>query len=113
MFFRILVLLPLVSLIMANPLLGRGNVVDVCDAINNMNMTITDMEIACKTFQLTPNNAMAQVRLPIQLESPAFFLTPWSQAIITIGYTLDYRITYTTNVCPVCYSPHRQNMSLV
>ncbi len=75
MFFRILALLPLVSLVTANSLMGRSDVDPVCKAINDMNTTVTTMDKACTDFEQTPTQIMADVRLPIQLGFLPFFLT--------------------------------------
>ncbi|KAK0433085.1 hypothetical protein EV421DRAFT_1910388 [Armillaria borealis] len=82
MFFRILALLPLVSLVTANSFVGRSSVVDpVRNDINNMTITVTSMENACKVFQSMPTKDSATT-------------------IMNIGIRLDLQIVSATNDCP-------------
>lgn len=61
MFFRILALLPLASLAIANHLVGRSDViVPVCNALDNMTTTVIAMRNACEEFHATPTKDMAE-----------------------------------------------------
>ncbi|KAK0216675.1 hypothetical protein EDD85DRAFT_995501 [Armillaria nabsnona] len=81
MFFRILALLPLVSLVTAHSLVGRSDVGPVCNATNTMTTTAMDMQNACQDFKDKPTSAMAKV-------------------IYQYGITFEGQIQYGIEVCP-------------
>ncbi|KAK0436792.1 uncharacterized protein EV420DRAFT_1487408 [Desarmillaria tabescens] len=60
MFFRILALLPLVSLATADPLVGRTDFEPLSDALGKVNTTMSELNSACTTFQMAANADGAQ-----------------------------------------------------